>query len=91
MSLKSLSVLTLGIFAAGTNAVIPIIGATGGVNPTTGERPFRKEINGFYQAGGPAWDLYIQCLAQVQARPQSQIDSWYQIAGEHCLKFHDPV
>ena len=83
MVLINLSVLALGLFAAGSNAIIPITGPTGGVNATTGERPMRKEINGFYQAGGPAWDLYIQCLAQIQARPQSQIDSWYQIAGEY--------
>ena len=73
----------LVLLATSTEAVLPITRNTGGYNATTGARPDRLEINGFASKGGPAWDLYIQCLANVQARPQTQIDSYYQIAGRN--------
>ena len=55
-------------------------GTQGGVNPGTGERPFRQEI-GKLQASGPAWDLYILALQRFQQSDQAQQLSYYQVAG----------
>ncbi|KAK8066160.1 hypothetical protein PG997_012907 [Apiospora hydei] len=72
-----------GLLATHVDAAYPITPNTGGVNEFTGERPDRLEINGFASSGGPAWDLFVQCLSDLQNRPQTSIDSWYQIAGIH--------
>lgn len=88
------SVLALtGLLATNVNAAYAITSNSGGVNAQSGSRPDRLEINGFASKGGPAWDLFILCLADIQARPQGQIDSWYQIAGtltptHLCPSFH---
>ena len=77
-----LPVLALtGLLATNVNAAYAITSNLGGVNAQSGSRPDRLEINGFASKGGPAWDLFILCVADIQARPQNQIDSWYQIAG----------
>ena len=75
-----LGILTL-ILSTTVTAVYVINGTQGGVNPTTGERPFRLEI-GRLQASGPAWDLYILALQRLQATSQPQLLSYYQVAGE---------
>ena len=62
-----------------------VTGARGGRNASTGSRPFRLEIRDLAQAG-PAWDLYIQALSQMQAKPQSDPLSYFQIAGESIPK-----
>lgn len=80
MVLLSLLALT-GLLATNVDAAYAVTSNSGGVNARTGSRPDRLEINGFASNGGPAWDLFILCMADIQARPQSQIDSWYQIAG----------
>ncbi|KAK3311781.1 hypothetical protein B0H66DRAFT_609094 [Apodospora peruviana] len=86
MLLPSLSVLVA--FAS-----VPWVGAqqlTGikaGVNQQTGERPARLEINDFHAKGGPAWDLFIQALTAIEAAPENDLLSWYQIAGIHGLPF----
>lgn len=72
-----------GLLATHVDAAYPITPNTGGVNQKTGECPDRLEINGFASSGSPGWDLFVQCLSDLQQRPQTTIDSWYQIAGIH--------
>ncbi|KAK8031242.1 tyrosinase [Apiospora arundinis] len=77
------AVTLFGLLASNVDAAYPIVPNTGGVNQNTGERPDRLEINGFASKGGPAWDLFVLCLSEIQSRPQTTIDSWYQISGIH--------
>lgn len=79
------AVTLFGLLATHVDAAYPIVPNTGGVNQNTGERPDRLEINGFASKGGPAWDLFVLCLKDIQSRPQTTIDSWYQIAGMLCI------
>ena len=61
-------------------ATVSIRGAQGGVNGYTGERPFRMEFSSFSQSG-PAFDLYILSLHQFVQQPQTDLLSYYEIAG----------
>ncbi|KAK0639801.1 hypothetical protein B0T16DRAFT_337781 [Cercophora newfieldiana] len=63
-----------------------LTGIQAGVDPVTGERPARLNINDLIKSG-PAWDLFIQALAAVQAAPETDWLSWYQIAGIHGIPF----
>ncbi|KAK4450897.1 tyrosinase [Podospora aff. communis PSN243] len=63
-----------------------LVGIKAGVNPTTGERPARLNINDLMK-NGPQWDLFIQALAAVYATDQKDSLSWYQIAGIHGIPF----
>lgn len=79
-SLSLFLTLALGLLALPVQSYLVITGAQTNVNKQTGQRPSRLEIVNFSK-GGAKWDLYIQCLTQIQNRPQTQIDSWYQVAG----------
>lgn len=57
-----------------------VTGVSGGVDPDTGERPFRLNLKEF-QSSGPAFDLYIQALIRFQEEDQSELLSWYEVAG----------
>ncbi|KAI7978310.1 hypothetical protein EIK77_001253 [Talaromyces pinophilus] len=57
-----------------------ITGLSGGVNNDTGERPARLDLRDL-QSSGAAFDLYIQALAQFQADDQSDLVSYYEVAG----------
>lgn len=57
-----------------------ITGVAGGVNTITGQRPFRQEFSKFKDSG-PAFDLYILSLQQLQQQNQSALLSYYQVAG----------
>ena len=71
----------LSLALSTTVAAVYVVGGTqGGVNPDTGERPFRQEI-GKLQASGPAWDLYILALQKFQQSNQAELLSYYQVAG----------
>ncbi|GAM33797.1 hypothetical protein TCE0_013r00958 [Talaromyces pinophilus] len=59
-----------------------ITGLSGGVNNDTGERPARLDLRDL-QSSGAAFDLYIQALAQFQADDQSDLVSYYEVAGIH--------
>ncbi|KAK0622707.1 hypothetical protein B0T14DRAFT_494314 [Immersiella caudata] len=63
-----------------------LVGIKAGVNPTTGERPARLNIDDLMK-NGPQWDLFIQALAAVHAADESDWTSWYQIAGIHGIPF----
>lgn len=59
-----------------------VTGPPGGVDDSTGARPFRYEISDF-QHSGEAWDLYLLALSDFQAVEQSDPLSYFQIAGIH--------
>jgi tyrosinase len=61
-----------------------ITGVSAGVNPDTGERPFRLNLKDF-QYSGPPFDLYIQALSRFQADDQSNLLSYYEVAGAFCV------
>ena len=58
-----------------------ITGATGGVDPISGQRPMRQEFSTF-QNSGPAFDLYIQAFKQFVEQNQTDLLSYYLVAGE---------
>jgi tyrosinase len=58
-----------------------ITGAPRGVNLTTGGRPLRLDIDELFQSG-PAFDLYIQALTQLQQTNQADPLSYFGIAGK---------
>lgn len=72
-------VTLLGFVSASVNAY-SITGITGGVNTQTGERPARRDLRDL-QSSGAAFDLYVQALAQFQSDDQSDLISYYEIAG----------
>lgn len=66
---------------------ISVTGPLTGVNMQTGAAPARMEINKMHAQGGPAWDLYVQALAELQAVDESDELSYFQIMGIHGLPF----
>ena len=85
MMLATFSAL-LTLLIVGSRA-FAITGVSAGVNSTTGERPFRQEINAF-TGSGPPWDLFILSLLEMQQTPQNNSLSYFQISGkitEVCL------
>lgn len=58
-----------------------ITGAPAGINTTTGGRAARLEINEIVSSG-PAFNLYIQALNELQRTDQADPLSYFQIAGE---------
>lgn len=60
---------------------VSIKGLQAGVNTVTGERPFRQEFS-IFQNSGPAFDLYIQSLYYFMQEDQSELLSYYQVAGK---------
>ena len=57
-----------------------ITGVTGGVNSETGQRPARLDMRDL-QSAGPAFDLYVQAISQFQSDDQSDLLSYYEVAG----------
>ncbi len=82
--------ILLALLIAGTRA-FAITGISAGVNSTTGERPFRQEINAF-AGSGPAWDLFILSLQKMQQTNQNDSLSYFQISGKIaqtcCCQYH---
>ena len=77
---KVISIVTAICLASLGNAVA-ITGPKGGVNTATGQRPSRQEFSAFKNSG-PAFDLYLLSLQQLQQQNQSALLSYYQIAGK---------
>ncbi|KAJ9151009.1 Di-copper centre-containing protein [Coniochaeta hoffmannii] len=73
--------------SASSSSPIPVTGAQTGIDPNTGARPARLNINDLYTRGGPQWDLYVQALADFQAANESDESSYFQISGIHGLPF----
>ena len=67
-----------------------ITGISAGVNTTTGERPFRHDINELYMSG-PAWDLYMLSLREFQRVNQDDPLSYYQVAGKAINPFRESI
>lgn len=57
-----------------------ITGVEGSVDQVTGQRPSRQEFS-IFRNSGPAFDLYILSLQQLQQQNQSALLSYYQVAG----------
>ena len=57
-----------------------ITGVTSG-RGSDGSVPFRLEIRQLQQ-NADQWNLYLLGLSRLQAVPQDQLLSWYQISGE---------
>ncbi len=73
--------LVLGtLFLTTQTKAIAITGVQDGVNMATGQRPFRQEISTF-QNSGPPFDLYILSFQRFVQQNQTNILSYYQIAG----------
>lgn len=58
------------------NAVLPITGASGGVQ-------LRQEIRTLQNSNPDLWNLFLAALQQWQAIDQTTKTSYFQIAGEH--------
>ncbi|KAJ4403730.1 hypothetical protein N0V85_005028, partial [Neurospora sp. IMI 360204] len=67
--------------AAAQTTPIPVVGVKTGVDPNTGQRPIRRNINDLYARGGPQWDLYILALSEMQAMDESEELSYFSLAG----------
>lgn len=77
-----LLVLVLGtLFLTNQTKAVAITGPQGGVDSATGQRPFRQEISTF-QNSGPAFDLYILSFQRFVQQNQTNILSYYQVAGK---------
>jgi hypothetical protein len=70
-------------------AVAAQIGTYSGISED-GERPQRRNIADVSNEKGPYWDLYIQALAGMQRANESDIDSFYGLAGS-CPPSHGAV
>ncbi|KAF6229867.1 hypothetical protein HO133_004204 [Letharia lupina] len=76
MAFNSIFIVIAICLASLANAVA-ITGPPGGVNNSTGQRPFRQEFSTFKESG-PAFDLYILSLQKFQQQNQSALLSYYQ-------------
>ncbi|OAG39398.1 hypothetical protein AYO21_06414 [Fonsecaea monophora] len=72
--------LLLILFLSNRLVAVQITGALGGLNSTTGARPLRYEIHDFANSG-PAFDLFILALKELQSVDQSEELSYFQISG----------
>jgi tyrosinase len=59
----------------GPGSYYPITGATGGVHPRLEIRELEKT--------GQMWNLFLLAMKGFQETDQSDIDSWYSVAGIH--------
>ncbi|KAI1141556.1 Di-copper centre-containing protein [Hypoxylon sp. FL0543] len=66
---------------------IPVPGMTTGINNRTGERPARWEVNALQAEGGPQWDLFIQALAALQNKAETDELSHFRISGIHGMPY----
>ncbi|KAK0743131.1 hypothetical protein B0T18DRAFT_327692 [Schizothecium vesticola] len=62
---------------------VPVVGVQAGIDPWTGQRPARQNINDLYLLGGPQWDLYILALAALQDANEDDELSYFGISGIH--------
>ena len=67
-------------------SAVAITGPQAGVNADTGERPFRQEFSVFKDSGA-AFDLYIQALYFFEQENQSNLLSYFSIAGNCTFTF----
>jgi len=67
-----------GLVAISTSYAIT--GPQGGVDAVTGQRPLRQEISSFQHAG-PVFDLYILAFQAFVQQDQTELLSYYQVAG----------
>ncbi|KAI0003596.1 Di-copper centre-containing protein [Xylariaceae sp. FL0662B] len=82
MSVLAGNFVLLAVGKRTSNDPIPVVGLTTGIK-NTGERPVRWNINALQDEGGPQWDLYIQGLAALQSKPESDEQSHFGVASIH--------
>ncbi|KAI0377011.1 Di-copper centre-containing protein [Hypomontagnella monticulosa] len=88
VSYMPISVLTSRLqYGNETQQPIPVTGMTTGFNNRTGKYPARWEINSLQAEGGPRWDLYIQGLAALQKKTETDEQSHFGIAGIHGMPY----
>lgn len=80
LSLLSFLYVIIGLDVVG--AKIASTGVFTGINSATGERPPRREISEM-RSDIALFSLYIQALQAMQDTPESDQQSWFQIAGIH--------
>ncbi len=89
--MKRLIIWLIGLIAlAAKGDAVTVTGPQAGVNAATGERPFRQELS-VLQNSGPAFDLYIQALYYFMQDDQSNVESYFQIAGKCHPVPHSPL
>ncbi|PQE08166.1 hypothetical protein CJF31_00008268 [Rutstroemia sp. NJR-2017a BVV2] len=76
--------LLLALVGYATAQYYPINGLTTGVNPTTKARPLRVNILDL-ENDIPKFSLYIQALAAMQTMDESNVLSYFQIAGRSSI------
>jgi hypothetical protein len=76
LSLISLIFLILRPVFSQTVIIGPL---TAGINTSTGQRPYRKDINDLQ---GPELDLYLLTLQQMQQADERDKLSWFQVSGK---------
>ncbi|KAK8116070.1 hypothetical protein PG984_012572, partial [Apiospora sp. TS-2023a] len=79
-SYLAMALANVVIPAVAQGQAVPASGLTTGINEITGERPARININDLQTAGGPAWDLYILGLSELQNKSESDPLSFFQIS-----------
>jgi len=70
----------LTMAASAVEASVAIIGAQGGVNIYSGQRPMRQEFS-MFKDSGPAFDLYILSFQRFVEQDQTELLSYYLVAG----------
>ncbi|KAH8666673.1 hypothetical protein BX600DRAFT_436061 [Xylariales sp. PMI_506] len=79
--IKCLCLVPLALLTSFVHSqVIPVMGLTTGISSATGERPARQNINVLQATAGPAWDLYILALSDMQTVSEGDELSYFQIA-----------
>ncbi|SPO05045.1 uncharacterized protein DNG_07730 [Cephalotrichum gorgonifer] len=81
--MKITRAITLAVLALANqvSAAVPVTGATSGIRG--GNIPARQNINDLFNAGGPAWTLYIRALSAFMAVDPNDPESFFQISGIH--------
>jgi hypothetical protein len=80
MELQWLGFILANLIAQQTSHALEVTGARGGVDSSSGARPFRYEISSFSQSG-PPWDLFVLSLLELQSVNLSDPLSYFAIAG----------
>lgn len=74
----------LMMVVSAVKASVAITGPQGGVDSYSGQRPMRQEFSTFKDSG-PAFDLYILSFQQFMEQDQSELLSYYLVAGNSLI------
>jgi len=82
------SVLSLFVGVEVVSGYITVTGLKTNINPATGSRPHRFQIQDM-KNNVPMFSLYIQALQRMADTPETDSQSWFQIAGIHGRPYYD--